>query len=313
MPCYRPLHGHRAAGGRPSFTRSADAYVDLPITVSCGVCIGCRKTRSRDWQTRILHELQTTRCSACSYCQKGEQCIAPPASFLTLTYDDAHLPIDWSVSSRPIKLFMKSLRKTTARKLRYFMVAEYGETTLRPHYHMALFGEDFASDREHHRTTDRGDRLYTSDRLSGLWKRGHALIGDLNATSAAYIARYCTKKITGDAAAYHYRRIDPLTGEVFETRPEFSTQSKGIGKKWIEQWADEVYPRDEVVVDGKLRRPPKYYDRQQPEEVQRAMKKKRAQFAASQDEADQTYWRLQTRENVQEAASKVFAREPGRQ
>jgi len=34
-----------------------------------------------------------------------------------------------------------------------------------------------------------------------------------------------------------------------------------IGKGWIEKFYDDVYPRDEIIIRGKILKPPKYYDR----------------------------------------------------
>ena len=49
--------------------------------------------------------------------------------------------------------------------------------------------------------------------LSRLWSFGRHWIGDVTFESAAYVARYCTKKITGRMAGSHYERIDKLSGE----------------------------------------------------------------------------------------------------
>lgn len=34
----------------------------------------------------------------------------------------------------------------------------------------------------------------------------------------------------------------------------------GIGAGWIDQFGDEVYGGDSVIVNGKEQRPPRYYD-----------------------------------------------------
>ena len=65
-------------------------------------------------------------------------------SFLTLTFDDQHLPVDYSVSTRDMQLFIKKLRKQVQPKqVRFYLGAEYGDLNLRPHYHIILFGHDF--------------------------------------------------------------------------------------------------------------------------------------------------------------------------
>ena len=79
-------------------------------------------------------------------------------------------------------------------------------------------------------------------------------IGDLTFESAAYVARYCVKKITGDQADGHY------LGRV----PDYITMSlkPGIAHDWIKVNLDDVYPNDRVYVrPGVTSRPPKYYDK----------------------------------------------------
>jgi len=59
-------------------------------------------------------------------------------AFLTLTYDDLHLPDNGSLDKTHYQKFMKRLRKELNpsgtkpedyKKLRYFMCGEYGDTT----------------------------------------------------------------------------------------------------------------------------------------------------------------------------------------
>lgn len=61
--------------------------------------------------------------------------------FCTLTYSDEHLPPGANLSPRDIGLFLKRLRKSLPGiEVRYFIAGEYGDQTLRPHYHAILFG-----------------------------------------------------------------------------------------------------------------------------------------------------------------------------
>ena len=94
MACYAPLHGFRAAGGQVTFNRR-EGFLDLPLTVSCGSCIGCRLERSRQWAVRIMHEAQMHDSN----------------SFLTLTYNDEHLPANGSLKLSDFQQFCRNLRK----------------------------------------------------------------------------------------------------------------------------------------------------------------------------------------------------------
>jgi len=70
--------------------------------------------------------------------------------------------------------------------------------------------------------------------------------------SAAYVARYVMKKVTGEAAAEHYGDL----------QPEYVTMSRrpGIARDWFRKWSNEVFPSDECIVRGHSSRPPRYYD-----------------------------------------------------
>lgn len=181
------------------------------------------------------------------------------SSFITLTYDDEHIPESRSLDYRDFQLFMKKLRKR-AGKVRFFMCGEYGETTNRPHYHACLFG-CFFQDRVKYKDLPSGSSLYTSAILSDLWEHGFSSVGDVTFESAAYVARYIVKKITGSRAEEHYKYTSP-DGEVFARVPEYVHMSlkPGIGAPWYNKYSAEVFPRDEVIVRGMRMKPPKYYD-----------------------------------------------------
>lgn len=241
MPCYHPVEGYRGTDGSLSFGRKGTT--GLPMRVPCGRCIGCRLERSRQWAVRMMHE-------ASLY---DENC------FVTLTYDDKHMPENGSLDKTAFPKFMKRLRKTGA-KARYFHCGEYGEQTLRPHYHACLFGFDFRDKIPW--STRGGSPVWRSPELERLWPFGQSEIGSVTFESAAYVARYVTKKITGQAAEEHYERLNPLTGELIQVEPEFATMSRrpGIGAGWLDKFQGDVYPWDEVIVRGRPTKPPRYYD-----------------------------------------------------
>ena len=230
--------------------------------------------------------------------------------FLTLTYDQEHLPKGGSLDLRHWQLFAKALRNAVG-PFRFFQCGEYGERSGRPHYHAALFGLDFHDARSFVRTTPNGDRLYRSDLVDAKWGRGICRIGELTFDSAAYVARYITKKMTGpNADPFHY--VDYETGVVRE--PERATMSlkPGIGEPWFSKFADDVYPSDEVIVNGKRCAPPKYYDvlreRTHPEQMQEI---KNARAVKSLAHAkDLTPERLRVREEVRILNQKFWGREP---
>lgn len=246
MPCYYPLAGWRsrtvnpATGKRPVVFQKADGLIDRPVEVPCGKCTGCRLERARQWAIRCMHE----------------KSLYSESSFLTLTYSDDNLPAFQSLQLEDYQTFFKRLRKKTGPGLRFFGCGEYGETRGRPHYHAILFNYNFP-DRRHYKTTDSGV-LFRSAILDRTWGHGLCSIGTVTFESCAYVAKYCVKKVNGDKAAAHYR------GRL----PEFSTQSKGIGRGWYEKYKSDVDMNDSVVMRGREMKPPQYYDRLREREVE---------------------------------------------
>ena len=75
------------------------------------------------------------------------------------------------------------------------MCGEYGDKLGRPHYHAIIFGVTFVDKKLW--SIRRGNNLYRSATLEKLWPYGFSSIGTVNFETAAYVARYVTKKITG--------------------------------------------------------------------------------------------------------------------
>lgn len=241
------MKGYRSRiGSGIVFSRSL-GFVDRPVTLPCGQCTGCRLERSRQWAVRCVHEAQLW----------DENC------FITLTYDDEHLPSDGSLNRRHWQLFMKKLRKSVEpKRIRFYGCGEYGEKYHRPHFHACIFNHDFGDKTLWKVVND--VPLYQSEELSRLWGHGYCSVGAVTFQSAAYVARYIMKKITGEMASYHYVSFDPETGEIIqEVEPEFPMMSRGrgIGADWYDKFKTDCYPSDSIFVNGAHVRPPVFYDR----------------------------------------------------
>ena len=162
----------------------------------CRQCLPCRIRLRREWTNRIMLESKLHASS----------------SFLTLTYDDAHLPSDYSVSPSDFSLWLKRFRKSLDNiKVRYFAVGEYGDRFHRPHYHAALFGVDVDVLPYVHATWRKCDPRY-------------ATLTPLIVERAQYLAGYVTKKMTK-------ADDDRLNGR----HPEFARMSlkPGIGADYV--------------------------------------------------------------------------------
>lgn len=197
-----------------------------PIKVPCGQCIACRLNRSSDWAVRIMHEKKTV----------GKAC------FVTLTYDQENVP--WvsdnqaTLVKADVQKFLKRLRKgLEPAKIRYYLCGEYGEHGNRPHYHIILFGL----------TKDEAERV-----VPRYWLYGFVHVGDVSFDSASYVARYCTKLLTGPKKEWYYEK---------NIIPEFSLMSRrpGIGADWLKKFGHEVKMHHNVVMKGRLMAPPRYY------------------------------------------------------
>lgn len=225
-------------------SRSMSFYYDI-ITIPCGKCVGCRLQRSRVWAGRIMHESQ----------------FWADAFFLTLTYDDYYLPERGSLVKSDVQDFIKRLRdRLDYPPISYFLCGEYGDQSMRPHYHMILFGVDFP-DRKLWSIKNE-QRLYTSAFLESVWGLGHCPIGSVTFESAGYVARYIMKKQTGKNAYEHYERFDPHTGEIYDLLPEYVNMSlkPTIGRRFYDKYKFDMYEKDEVLINKHPSRPPRYYD-----------------------------------------------------
>lgn len=204
----------RTFGSWSSLSESGSFMVAIP----CRHCIGCHLDYARDWANRLLIELKDMKCGI----------------FLTLTYDNDHLPRTKdgvpTLSKRDLQLFFKRLRKHFSdRKIRYYICGEYGPKTLRPHYHAIIFGLDLneLKDTRVVQKNEVGDLLYSSPTLAAIWSNGMIGIGEVNFKTCSYVGRYCLKK--------HYKQNK---AELNGALPEFTLSSRnpGIGMLHYEDY-----------------------------------------------------------------------------
>lgn len=266
MPCYRPLRVATDDDGRLDWSNYApDNVADQPVMVPCGKCFGCRQALARDWWIRIFHEgLDHTELYRDP--GTGVSTRIPDNCMVTLTYDEAHLPDGGLLVRHHLTGFLRRAGHRWHGKPRHFAVGEYGGQTMRPHFHVILFGHSFSKERYRRRTSD-GQELVCSHLLDELWPNGLASIDDLNAGTARYVAGYVASKghddnnLTGPLA----HRVNAESGEiqVYAVAPEFRTMSRapGLGLRWIQEHYERVYERDCVTIEGRDLPPPAAYDR----------------------------------------------------
>lgn len=201
--------------------------------VPCGRCEECKINRAMHKTHRMIMETIT---------QGSENCW-----FVTLTYDDLHLPYEdyidsdgvyktaHSINKRDIQLFIKRLRKhlfgNEKGNLRYVACGEYGDNGIinyvfgRPHYHLILWNCPLPDLQLDSFTTQTGKEQYISPLLDKLWRNyGRVRVCPCSINTLGYTARYVQKKLYGDDS-WQYRKR--------HLEPPFILQSKGIGKDFL--------------------------------------------------------------------------------
>lgn len=242
------------------------------VLIPCGQCVECRIQRSREWANRCMLELQ----------------YHDSAYFVTLTYNDAHVPRSYysdpatgeamtsvTLYKRDFQLFMKRLRKRFGDDhIRFFMAGEYGSDTFRPHYHAIIFGLHL-DDLKHYKKSPQGFSYFTSESLQACWidsaarfpddpsyasdglPLGYVVVAEVTWETCAYTARYVMKKRTGKESEFY---------DIFNILPEFTLMSRkpGIARQYYEDNPD-LYEKEFINVStekGGLKfRPPRYFDK----------------------------------------------------
>lgn len=209
------------------------------VPVPCGGCLPCRINERRVKTHRMM--LESSQHDHCS--------------FLTLTYDDDHLPEEfhhektgeiyarYSVNPAHAKAFTNNLqtswRRKTGQEIKYFLCGEYGDKTQRPHYHLALFGYPPCLDPKRKYIVNRKFvpcECRNCSFLSKIWGKGHIFLGTLEQHSAQYVAGYVTKKLTKKSCGCQLEHHPKCVQAILKGRhPEFSRMSlkPALGKEAI--------------------------------------------------------------------------------
>lgn len=229
MGCNFPIPAHKNdAGNVRLWPKLGTANLQVP----CGNCLGCLTAKANEWAARATHEAS-----------QHEHNI-----FVTLTYDDDKLPTDGSLHIPDLQKFWKRLRKQTGTPIRYLACGEYGETTLRPHYHAIIFGLQFQDQKKI------GDKHETSETLDRIWNKGHTTIGKVTPATAKYVAKYQIKQ----------RRKHHVTPDGVTLTPPFLHMSRKprIGAKWLRQYQEDLQHGYIITGKGSKTKIPRAYLKQ---------------------------------------------------
>lgn len=249
MSCFNPKSGYITSDGKFFFhtvktlQMAYEGKIKSNIIVPCNKCDGCRAERARQWAIRCSHEAQlhTDNC------------------FITLTYDDEHLPSRGLVKS-DVQNFIKVLRRSfdyhkSNNSFKYFACGEYGSETFRPHYHLLLFGYCPTDLIYLGRNPETKGVNYVSPWLTLKWNKGHVTVTpSVNYEICAYVARYVNKKQLE-------RKLDNEVLKIIEPPFNLCSRRPAIGREYYTRFVKEIQGSDEVVLNMRTMCPPKYYDK----------------------------------------------------
>lgn len=217
--CLNPLRAEPSEFGRPTFTSEGS------LLLPCGKCDDCKKVRAADWALRAKHEIASH----------------PNNIFLTLTYDEDHLPSKLVVKEYYQK-FIKKLRKKLPYKIKHMVSHEYGGKNGRPHHHCIIFGYEPETLHFKNRAPS-GHPTFTSPEIKELWQHGFHECGFATAAAAYYIAAYSLK------ATSH--QIQDDHGEIITVKDSFDCSRRtAIGYEYFLKHMEQIVENERL---------PRYY------------------------------------------------------
>lgn len=301
------------------YHRNNERYQLIP----CRNCIGCRLDYSRQWANRGYLEMKYHK----------------ETWFVTLTYDDDHLPLPEEVTTKDgitytdngkwntgildknhFTRFLHDIRQIYEREtgktgIKFMGCGEYGDPkkTFRPHYHFILYGIEFPTKTLYEPRFSEGNVYYRQKWIEQAWKYGISNVSEANWQTIAYVARYITKKINGEGSEDQYAAAGKIK--------EFFRASRGIGKQYYIDNKDKIYKTDKITVahgdQAITSTPPKYFDyllEKEDKEKSKKLKKKRIRLSENSfkkmlEKTEKTYVdELEVMERTHEQRSKALTR-----
>lgn len=230
MRCIRPLKASQRDDHSITFSMKEAIPGLQTFQIECRKCLPCRLNQAREKAIRCYHESK----------------MHDDNIFLTLTYNEESLESPRLIYKH-FQDFMKRLRESTPNKITYMVTGEYGEKHKRPHWHAIIFNYT-PNDPKPKYTTELGEPVYTSQKLTDLWSYGNIEYGSVTMDSASYVARYAAKKLThGKDQEHDYHPIHKTSSK------------KAIGRTWLEANYIHTFQNGFVVINGTQMKIPRYY------------------------------------------------------
>ena len=223
----------------PYISKFGEVFLTDPITIPCGHCIACRLAKAKEWTTRVCIE-------ALDY---------ENSYFITLTYDEAHMPYDGQLSKRDLSLFIKRLRHKISFK--YFACGEYGDEKIstigiaRPHYHLIILTND-----ELKLKSLAKPNSFISQEIAETWKFGFHEVCYADEGCISYTAGYVYKKQIRN-------KNDDQKVKPFVT----CSDQPGFGFNYFLKHKQSILDTKKVYVHGKSNNVFKYIWRKLSEEI----------------------------------------------
>ena len=209
--------------------------------VPCGCCRNCRINETTDWSIRALFELHDY----------------DTAAFVTLTYDDEHLPANGSLNKQQLQdyfdTFQHKVEYQKGIKLRFFAAGEYGDHTHRCHYHAIMYGLN----------PDPFDKNNDRKLIAESWKYCSPLMfewnrHDYNKNAINFVTRETIQYVAG----YVQKKLKSYRAEEYKAlgiEAPFKIQSRGLGINYAKENADILRENGFTYYNGKKVRIPRYF------------------------------------------------------
>lgn len=195
------------------------------IMVRCGKCLACREEIAKEYTLRFIQDSTDYKY----------------LYFMTLTYRDENVPYNekgyLTLKKDDITKYLKKINTNAKRKnlgeYIYFISGEYGDITMRPHYHCVLACNN-----------KKIAQLFLEK-----WFAGSMQFDEASIQSVYYTIGYAQKKIKDNSYYYEANNIEE----------PFRKFSKGLGKKYIEKNKYELAEKYYAQIGKQKIGLPKYY------------------------------------------------------
>lgn len=251
MKCFSPL--------------SINVGIKAWQTVPCGKCPSCLKNRQSDWAFRLAEELRRSLSAffiTLTYeddyvpLNNGDSVFRGSTNYHAERLGDGFGAVnELTLWKRDVTLFIKRLRRycemdkvylqkldkwsktrLKGHKIVYYAVGEYGEETLRPHYHIIMF--------------NMGNPEY----LIKAWPFGLVDVGHVEPGSIHYVTGYVHKKNKhpeGTQKPYSVMSKNigigyyEDNGMMHKLSNDFNVKVNGFNKKMPRYYKDKIFSRKE--------------------------------------------------------------------